>query len=87
MASEENKSHFSRPIRREGTGLGLSISDDITVSNIWDRSRLTQPGEFNESRIILARTATFLSIAGTDPTKRNIVLGNHSAHSDETSLT
>jgi len=88
MAPEENKSHLSRPIPLE-RARGLA-SPSVTIST-WaafgiDRG-WQQPGEFNESQIILPRTATFLCIAGTDPTKRNIVLGNHSAHSDETSLT
>ena len=46
----------------EGTGLGLSISHDIIVKQHSGSIEVdTQPGEFTEVRIILPRTATFIT--------------------------
>ena len=46
----------------EGTGLGLSISHDIIVKQHGGSIEVdTQPGEFTEVRIILPRTATFIT--------------------------
>jgi Histidine kinase-, DNA gyrase B-, and HSP90-like ATPase len=45
----------------EGTGLGLSISHDIIVKQHAGAIEVdTQPGEFNEIRVILPRTAMFV---------------------------
>ena len=49
----------------EGTGLGLSISHDIIVKQHSGSIEVdSQPGEFTEVRIILPRTAAFLSQSG-----------------------
>ena len=46
----------------EGTGLGLSISHDIVVKQHGGSIEVdTQPGEFTEIRIILPRSAVFLT--------------------------
>ena len=46
----------------EGTGLGLSITHDIIVKQHSGTIEVdTQPGEFTEVRIILPRTATFIT--------------------------
>ena len=46
----------------EGTGLGLSISHDIIVKQHAGSIEVdTQPGEFTEVRIVLPRTATFIT--------------------------
>jgi signal transduction histidine kinase len=46
----------------EGTGLGLSITHDIIVKQHSGSIEVdTQPGEFTEVRIILPRTAAFIS--------------------------
>ena len=46
----------------EGTGLGLSITHDIIVKQHSGSIEVdTQPGEFTEVRIILPRTATFIT--------------------------
>jgi two-component system, NtrC family, sensor kinase len=46
----------------EGTGLGLSISHDIIVKQHGGSIEVdTQPGEFTEVRIILPRTAAFIT--------------------------
>ena len=44
----------------EGTGLGLSISHDVIVKQHAGIEVDTQPGEFTEIRIVLARTPAFL---------------------------
>jgi signal transduction histidine kinase len=45
----------------EGTGLGLSISHDVIVKQHAGTIEVdTQPGEFTEIRIVLARTPAFL---------------------------
>ena len=49
----------------EGTGLGLSITHDIIVKQHSGSIEVdTQPGEFTEIRIILPRTATFITESG-----------------------
>ena len=46
----------------EGTGLGLSITHDIIVKQHSGTIEVdTSPGEFTEVRIILPRTATFIT--------------------------
>jgi two-component system, NtrC family, sensor kinase len=46
----------------EGTGLGLSISHDIIVKQHAGSIEVdTLPGEFTEVRVILPRTATFIT--------------------------
>ena len=46
----------------EGTGLGLSITHDIIVKQHSGTIEIdTQPGEFTEVRVILPRTATFIT--------------------------
>ena len=46
----------------EGTGLGLSITHDIIVKQHSGSIEIdTQPGEFTEVRVILPRTATFIT--------------------------
>ena len=46
----------------EGTGLGLSISHDIIVKQHSGSIEVdTQPGEFTEVRIVLPRTAAFIT--------------------------
>jgi len=46
----------------EGTGLGLSISHDIIVKQHGGSIEVdTQPGEFTEIRIVLPRTAAYIS--------------------------
>jgi two-component system, NtrC family, sensor kinase len=46
----------------EGTGLGLSISHDIIVKQHGGSIEVdTKPGEFTEIRIVLPRTAAFIS--------------------------
>jgi len=46
----------------EGTGLGLSISHDIIVKQHGGSIEVdTQPGEFTEVRIVLPRTAAFVT--------------------------
>ena len=46
----------------EGTGLGLSITHDIIVKQHSGSIEVdSQPGEFTEVRIILPRTATFIT--------------------------
>jgi signal transduction histidine kinase len=46
----------------EGTGLGLSITHDIIVKQHSGSIEVnTQPGEFTEVRIILPRTAAFIT--------------------------
>jgi signal transduction histidine kinase len=46
----------------EGTGLGLSITHDIIVKQHSGSIEVdTQPGEYTEIRIILPRTAAFIS--------------------------
>jgi signal transduction histidine kinase len=46
----------------EGTGLGLSITHDIIVKQHAGSIEVdTQPGEFTEVRIILPRTAAFIT--------------------------
>jgi len=46
----------------EGTGLGLSISHDIIVKKHGGSIEVdTQPGEFTEIRIVLPRTAAYIS--------------------------
>ena len=46
----------------EGTGLGLSISHDIIVKQHSGSIEVdSQPGEFTEVRVILPRTATFIT--------------------------
>jgi two-component system, NtrC family, sensor kinase len=46
----------------DGTGLGLSISHDIIVKQHGGSVEVdTQPGEFTEVRIVLPRTAAFIS--------------------------
>jgi two-component system NtrC family sensor kinase len=46
----------------EGTGLGLSITHDIIVKQHSGSIEVdTKPGEFTEVRIILPRTATFIT--------------------------
>jgi two-component system NtrC family sensor kinase len=46
----------------EGTGLGLSITHDIIVKQHSGSIEVdTLPGEFTEVRIILPRTATFIT--------------------------
>ena len=46
----------------EGTGLGLSITHDIIVKQHSGSIEVdTQPGEFTEIRIILPRTAAFIT--------------------------
>jgi signal transduction histidine kinase len=48
----------------EGTGLGLSISHDIVVKQHGGSIEVdTQPGEFTEVRIILLRTASFITVS------------------------
>jgi signal transduction histidine kinase len=45
----------------EGTGLGLSISHDVIVKQHAGTIEVdTEPGEFTEIRIVLARTPAFL---------------------------
>ena len=49
----------------EDTGLGLSITHDIIVKQHSVSIEVdTQPGEFTEIRIILPRTATFITESG-----------------------
>ena len=49
----------------EGTGLGLSISHDIIVKQHGGSIEVeTVPGEYTEFRIILPRTAAFVSASG-----------------------
>jgi signal transduction histidine kinase len=46
----------------EGTGLGLSITHDIIVKQHSGSIEVgSQPGDFTEIRIILPRTATFIT--------------------------
>ena len=46
----------------EGTGLGLSITHDIIVKQHSGTIEVdTKPGEFTEVRIILPRTAAFIT--------------------------
>ncbi len=46
----------------EGTGLGLSITHDIIVKQHTGSIEVeTLPGEFTEVRVILPRTATFIT--------------------------
>jgi signal transduction histidine kinase len=48
----------------EGTGLGLSITHDIIVKQHSGSIEVdTQPGEFTEVRIILPRTAPFITVS------------------------
>ena len=49
----------------EGTGLGLSISHDIIVKQHGGTIEVeTQPGEYTEFRIVLPRTAAFVTASG-----------------------
>jgi GAF domain-containing protein len=49
----------------EGTGLGLSISHDIVVKQHGGSIEVdTQPGEYTEIKIILPRTAVFITESG-----------------------
>ena len=49
----------------EGTGLGLSISHDIIAKQHGGSIEVeTQPGEYTEFRIVLPRTAAFVTASG-----------------------
>jgi signal transduction histidine kinase len=52
----------------EGTGLGLSITHDIIVKQHSGSIEVnTEPGEFTEVRLILPRTAAFITDSGGRP--------------------
>ena len=56
---------FTTKAAGEGTGLGLSITHDIIVKQHSGSIEVdTQPSEFTEIRIVLPRTATFITKPG-----------------------
>ena len=53
---------FTTKPAEEGTGLGLSITHDIIVEQHSGSIEVdTQAGEYTEIRIVLPRTATFIT--------------------------